>query len=1074
MNRFHVFMMTAAIAVAPSVMTARQVTLSEAASEASRFFSQKFHAPLTRADSDDPLWVGGDPSSPSVYVFAGPGGQGFTIVSGESETPRRVLGYSEKDVFDPDNLPSGLLSLLEDYVKTADIARTQGKGALYATRGVTPIEPLMKTQWSQDDPYNRLCPEHNGFRCLTGCSATVLAQLAKYHRMQPKRATISYEWKGQTLSCEVGEVPYDFDSMQDNYYWSNGDESGADEVARLMRDCGYMINMNYGPGVSTASIYPYMLFDYFDLDRSLNTVSRRETNADMWNDCILTDLREERPVVYTGRGMSGGHCMIIDGVDETGLYHFNFGYGGYNDGYFSFEDTGYNYGGEIIYNIQPNVNSEVSVQITCEMFTYIGYEDGSEGRVRGIETNLAMRSHYGGLTAEAAVVLENTETGERLYPLTQFHEINEYGLTCFYFFYFPAAVLEGVPDGEYKIFLECRLKGESGWRHIDYADGVKQYGFVTVRETVAYSSEILAQREENRKAYEANLAKIKAASEEFEEAKKKIAAEYPDADVTAEIQAVQTLLDVVEDNCHDFWGLSKDGCSEYGWVWDRSTFDLKMAELLDSAKSQQEKHDAAVAEAKRVADNQAAYDAVVTEIAALAPELEKTKGEVIAEYPDADLANEVKAAEEFIAKAETDSKAAFEAVAPEGVFSYTLDRESFDALLAALWSTAKTQKEEKEKAEAEAKRVADNEAAYKAVIDYIIVLMDELEETEGEIKTDYPDADVTAEVQAVKDCIDKINTEARKALEDVELAGTYSYSLDRTEFDSLLASLRAAAKEKQEKFEADKAAAEAEAKRIADNEAAYKAVIDDIIVLMNELEDAEGEIKTDYPNADVAAEIQAVKDCIDKINAEARKALEDVELAGTYSYSLDRSEFDSLVDSLKSAAKEKQEKYEADKAAAEAEAKRVADNEAAYESVMEQIDGMRSTLEETLAKVEEEYGECSIDTELQAVQDFLAQTEEDALAALEAVSEAGTFDYNVDTARFQTLIDALLAQAKDSGVVFVYGESDFNDMDVEKMSRIDGIRIYTLDGVMHSAPQVGKVNIFVTPSGLQRKVFVAR
>lgn len=64
----------------------------------------------------------------------------------------------------------------------------------------------------------------------------------------------------------------------------------------------------------------------------------------------------------------GGHSFILDGSDGE-MYHFNWGWGGLNNGYFSLSalnpGDGYNYTSEqfIIYNIKPNEGGNFANQV---------------------------------------------------------------------------------------------------------------------------------------------------------------------------------------------------------------------------------------------------------------------------------------------------------------------------------------------------------------------------------------------------------------------------------------------------------------------------------------------------------------------------------------------------------------------------------------------------------------------------------------------------------------------------------------------------------------------------------------
>ena len=46
------------------------------------------------------------------------------------------------------------------------------------------------------------------------------------------------------------------------------------------------------------------------------------------------ELTAKRPILYSGQSSDGGHEFVCDGSDGNGLYHINWGWGGYQDGYF--------------------------------------------------------------------------------------------------------------------------------------------------------------------------------------------------------------------------------------------------------------------------------------------------------------------------------------------------------------------------------------------------------------------------------------------------------------------------------------------------------------------------------------------------------------------------------------------------------------------------------------------------------------------------------------------------------------------------------------------------------------------
>ena len=56
---------------------------------------------------------------------------------------------------------------------------------------------------------------------------------------------------------------------------------------------------------------------------------------DDWLSMMRNELRQGRPVFYTGNAMPlNGHAFVVDGLDEDGLFHVNWGTNGDFDGFF--------------------------------------------------------------------------------------------------------------------------------------------------------------------------------------------------------------------------------------------------------------------------------------------------------------------------------------------------------------------------------------------------------------------------------------------------------------------------------------------------------------------------------------------------------------------------------------------------------------------------------------------------------------------------------------------------------------------------------------------------------------------
>ena len=191
--------------------------------------------------------------------------QGYVIVSGDDEMTE-LVGYAENGFFDAENVPPQMQLWLDgyaEYVAAVQSGKAKARKILLSDSPSVVVEPLVTTKWNQDAPFNNFAPEYtddnnNTQRCATGCAATAMAQIMKFHNW-PEQGVGHYSYEHQsfgTISSNFSEHVYDWTNMIDRY--NNGEYSNvqADAVALLMKDCGVSLNMNYGP-VSGASIYSY-------------------------------------------------------------------------------------------------------------------------------------------------------------------------------------------------------------------------------------------------------------------------------------------------------------------------------------------------------------------------------------------------------------------------------------------------------------------------------------------------------------------------------------------------------------------------------------------------------------------------------------------------------------------------------------------------------------------------------------------------------------------------------------------------------------------------------------------------
>lgn len=305
---------------------------------------------------------------PAYYVFAADEQDGFVVVAGDDEV-KPIVGYSLTSSFDIANIPPALqeyLSAYEQYVGAVRSGAVQPSLVAETSASTTPVFPFISTTWSQGAPYNNLCPTVDGTHCVTGCVATAMAQIMNYYEWPKSAAGDNFIISvGGTKYSDGFASEYDWDNMLDVYDGTtNYNSTQADAVACLMRDAGYAVKMQYGKNGSGAfdSDACAALFDYFGYSSQVKYVLRDYYTDEHWHEMIYEQLNAGCPILYSGQGTSG-HAFICCGVDDSRRYYINWGWGGWCDGYFDFnnmtpDSDNYNNNQGAIINIMPKNESD--------------------------------------------------------------------------------------------------------------------------------------------------------------------------------------------------------------------------------------------------------------------------------------------------------------------------------------------------------------------------------------------------------------------------------------------------------------------------------------------------------------------------------------------------------------------------------------------------------------------------------------------------------------------------------------------------------------------------------------------
>jgi len=304
---------------------------------------------------------------------------GFIILAADDEY-EPVIGFSDNSslVLDETQLPhfwnelkkhEASIQAIRDYsIKRPTIKEQWAKIKKSSKTGVLPsanyksnddsgivVGPLTTSIWNQDTFYNAQCPSNalsdttgpDG-KTYAGCMTLAMTQLMYYHQHAEGNGSISYEDEGGfgTQSVDFCNTEYNFEAMADSLNDYN------DDLAQLIYHSAVSLQTSFSTTYTSA---------YFSRLRNALVYFFGYDPAAEWfydsSDPALTyfpfyakqNLDQGNPVILAGTCFNangttcGAHAWVCDGygnlqspfeTETAEYYHFNWGWGGYCNGWF--------------------------------------------------------------------------------------------------------------------------------------------------------------------------------------------------------------------------------------------------------------------------------------------------------------------------------------------------------------------------------------------------------------------------------------------------------------------------------------------------------------------------------------------------------------------------------------------------------------------------------------------------------------------------------------------------------------------------------------------------------------------
>lgn len=352
---------------------------------ATNFFAQH----TTRSTGDINLtleWAGNSFTQPQrtsidadqalLYIYNNLN-RGFVVIAGD-DALNPIIAYSFENNLLTDNMAEATEAILDAWCRQVAASRRASYSATRADEGIGSVVTQYQTAiWNQTAPFNNLSPVIDGERSVTGCVATAISILCYYHKWPLNGVgaapAYSYEHNGVTYSMEGVTLghSYDYANMLDSYNDSYTTTQG-NAVARLMYDLGVASKMMYHPTGSGAFDIDalYALGTYFGYNKDAQYVKADRYTTREWVELLKDNLDSYGPTYFSGSSQEGGHAFVVDGYTTNDYFSFNFGWGGYGNGYFLVPTIEYYANQGAFIGLYPDTGNTTAYEDYLELYPF--------------------------------------------------------------------------------------------------------------------------------------------------------------------------------------------------------------------------------------------------------------------------------------------------------------------------------------------------------------------------------------------------------------------------------------------------------------------------------------------------------------------------------------------------------------------------------------------------------------------------------------------------------------------------------------------------------------------------------
>jgi hypothetical protein len=255
--------------------------------------------------------------------------------------------------------------------------------------GYSPTGGWLKTNWTQNAPYNAMCPMDlvTGARSVAGCPSIAMGQIVNYHHtLNNTRLTDAddyhHNYSGRNYWIDNDAVALSFPTFPElNSYLDAVSQHFATDQALTNTDKAAIV---FACGVAATQVYTstgsgtfgvgqaFAAFQRFNF-QDMELLDNSDTDVyDRMADSMMNALPVLLAVMTPAEDM--GHNVVVDGYNTDGLFHLNFGWGGSSNGWYQLPEQ-FPYGMTVLEGAIVDIHPREYVMVFPDTLNFLTWEE---------------------------------------------------------------------------------------------------------------------------------------------------------------------------------------------------------------------------------------------------------------------------------------------------------------------------------------------------------------------------------------------------------------------------------------------------------------------------------------------------------------------------------------------------------------------------------------------------------------------------------------------------------------------------------------------------------------------------